>query len=318
MKSYTAGPNDDGMRLSRFVKRVTHNLPDTLMHKSFRNRRVKVNGKRAAPDTRLAASDVVELYLNDEFFADGGPTTRPAAAGPLPPFGVCWQDADLAVLYKPPGVLSHRDAGADPTLLDAFTQWLVDAGEYRPNSENTFAPALCNRLDRGTEGLVIAAKTAPALRDMNEIIRLGLLHKSYLCVCLGAPPAGLHHAFLLRDRQAKTVSVSLGEVPGAKPITTEVEVLERKGSLALCGIQLHTGRTHQIRAHLAFLGAPVLGDAKYGDKAANARYGLRGQLLCAARLRFAKELPDGPLAHLAGRQFEADDAQLPKWWAACQ
>ncbi|MDL2218857.1 RluA family pseudouridine synthase, partial [Ruminococcaceae bacterium OttesenSCG-928-O06] len=147
MQRFTATSNDDGMRLSRFVQRVCRGLPDAAMYKAFRNRRIKVNGRRAAPDARLAAGDVVELYLNDEYFPDGPSRAYlPTAAGPLPPYGTVYQDGGIAVLYKPAGVLSHRDAKAAPTLLDAFADSLVRTGQYTPGEENAFAPALCNRL----------------------------------------------------------------------------------------------------------------------------------------------------------------------------
>lgn len=301
--------------MSRFVQHVTWKLPDSMLYKGFRNKRIKVNGKRGAPDTRLAANDVVALYLNDEFFKPSSHTPL-ADGGPLPAYGTVYQDKNLAVLYKPAGVLSHPDAKGVPTLLDAFTSALVQHGEYTPAAENTFAPALCNRLDQGTEGLVIGAKHAVALRDMNAIIRLGLLQKIYLCVCCGTPPQGLFSAFLLRDKQTKTVLIASTQMAGAKPISTGIQVLEQWEGLSLCRVVLHTGRTHQIRAHLAFLGAPLLGDTKYGSPGANARYHLQTQLLCALRLCFAKELPGNSLAYLGGQCFEAADATLPAWWAA--
>ncbi len=148
---------------------------------------------------------------------------------------------------------------------------------------------------------------------MNEALREGLVQKTYLCVCHGAPPTGTHCAFLARDRQTKTVSVTLEEAPGAKAITTELAVLEEAKGLSLCQVVLHTGRTHQIRAHLAFLGAPLLGDVKYGKKAANATFGLHSQLLCAYRLNFARGMPR-PLSKLAEKTFAAENAQLPTWW----
>lgn len=309
MKQFVAGPNEQGMRLSRFVQRVTAGLPGPAMYRHFRHRRVKVNGKRAAPESLLSQGDVVELYLNDEYFP--APAARPLPpAAQLPDFGTVYEDAGIAVLYKPAGVLSHKGGGPSPSLLDAFTAALLRRGEYRPDEEHHFAPALCNRLDRGTEGLLLAAKTAAALRDANEIIRLGLLTKDYLCVCCGAPPQGQHQAWLTRRRAGHSACVTAEEAEGAKPIRTGVEVLERKGGLSLCRVRLYTGRSHQIRAHLAFLGAPLYGDVKYGGKS-----GLGHPALCAWRLAFAQALPpQSSLAALAGRSFTAEQAALPGWW----
>ena len=170
MKKFTAGANEDGVRLSRFVEGVTSGLPRSLLYKSFRNKRVKVNGRRAEPDARLAAGDVIELYINDEFFPEKpAPAAKPARR--QPPVTVVYEDADIAVLYKPAHLLCHSDRTGDANLIDAFTAQLAAAGQYDPHAEQRFAPALCNRLDRGTEGLVIAAKNYAALLDMNEIIR---------------------------------------------------------------------------------------------------------------------------------------------------
>ena len=178
MKSYTAGANEDGVRLSRFVQSVTANFPNSLLYKSFRNKRIKVNGKRAEPDTRLSAGDLIELYINDEFFPVGKPTAKTAKPPRRqPPVTVVYEDENFAVLYKPAHLLCHSDRTGDANLVDAFAAQLEAQGKYDPHAENRFAPALCNRLDRGTEGLVLAAKTYQALRDLNTIIRDDLMKK---------------------------------------------------------------------------------------------------------------------------------------------
>ncbi|MGD9559580.1 MAG: RluA family pseudouridine synthase [Oscillospiraceae bacterium] len=318
MRQFTAGPNEQGTRLSRFVLRVAGGLREPALYKAFRNRRIKVNGHRAAADYRLQPGDVIELYLNDSLFLRE-PATPPR---PLPHpaehyYTAVFDDMHYAILYKPAGVLSHSDDAGNPGLLEAFTASLVESGGFAPAAEHTFAPALCNRLDRGTEGLVIVAKTAPALRAMNAAIKAGSVQKTYLCVCVGTPPQGLQKAWLLRERATHTVQVGLGAPPaGAKAIETGIHLVETRQGLSLCEIQLKTGRTHQIRAHLAFLGAPVLGDAKYGDKALGQKFGWRTQALCAWRLTFPP-LPDRgtPLHSLAGKTFTAPSSRLSRWWA---
>ena len=167
MKRFTATANDEGVRLSRFVQSVTTGLPTSLLYKSFRNKRIKVNGKKAAPDARLCAGDLIELYINDEFFPPEAAPARPAKPSrpKQPRVQVVYEDGNIAVLYKPAHLLCHSDRTGDANLVDAFTQYLAEKGEYVPGGENRFAPALCNRLDRGTEGLVIAAKNYAALRD---------------------------------------------------------------------------------------------------------------------------------------------------------
>ena len=212
MKQFTATANDEGVRLSRFVQSVTRDLPTSLLYKSFRNKRVKVNGKKGAPEDRLKAGDLIELYINDEFFPPEG--AKPAARKPAPKkqqnqprVTVIYEDENIAVLYKPTHLLCHSDRTGDANLVDAFTQYLAQKGEYDPQGENRFKPGICNRLDRGTEGLVIAAKSYAALRDMNEIIRTDLLKKEYYTITVGIPQSGRFTAWWEHDEKNNKVSI---------------------------------------------------------------------------------------------------------------
>ena len=311
MKQFTAGENENGVRLSRFVESVTENLPRSLLYKSFRNKRIKVNGRRAEPDARLCAGDVIELYINDEFFP-----ARPAAKKPAPrrqpPVTAVYEDDSIAVLYKPAHLLCHSDRTGDANLVDAFAQYLAEKGEYRPGGENRFAPALCNRLDRGTEGLVIAAKNYAALRDMNEIIRTDRLKKEYYTITVGIPPRGRFTAWWEHDEKANKVSIHAhpDQAGRRKQIVTDVDVLRTAGPYALCRIGLVTGRTHQIRAHLAYLGRPVLGDIKYGNRKANERAGARTQALCAVRVSFLDIPAENTLHYLTGKVIKLKDPRI--------
>lgn len=316
MKSFTAGSNEDGVRLSRFVQNVTTGLPTSLLYKSFRNKRIKVNGKKAAPEDRLAQGDLIELYINDEFFAAepvASRETKPIRRQPS--VTVIYEDDAIAALYKPAHLLCHSDRTGDANLVDAFTAYLTQKGEYQPQQEHSFSPALCNRLDRGTEGLVLAAKNYQALRDMNTIIRDDLLCKEYLTITVGVPPKGRHIAYLRHSEKNNKVVVRSAPAEGFKQIITQVDVLETKGPFALCRIGLITGRTHQIRAHLSFLGAPVLGDIKYGNRKMNQRTGFETQALCAARLTFGLIPEENTLHNLSGHCIELKDPAILEHFA---
>ena len=316
MKQFIAGANEEGARLSRFVQSVAPSLPRGLLYKGFRTRRVKVNGRRQAPDYRLRQGDVVELYLNDEFFAPA-PAARPAPKPKkLSPLQVVWENEALAVLYKPAHLLCHSDRTGDASLVEAFTAYLAQKGEYDPAAEAAFAPALCNRLDRGTEGLVVGAKTYAALRDMNAVIRGDLVKKEYLAITFGVPKAGRQTAYLHHDERKNKVTVRPQPGEGFKQIVTEVAVEAVEGPFALCRIGLVTGRTHQIRAHLAFLGAPVLGDIKYGNRRWNEKTGFKTQALCAARLTFGDIPAENTLHGLSGLTIALEHPAILDQFAA--
>ena len=316
MKSFTAGTNEEGVRLSRFVESVTKDMPRSMMYKAFRNKRIKVNGKRAEPDTRLHQNDLIELYINDEFFPAGAAAPAKKPPHRQPPVTVIYENGNLAVLYKPAHLLCHSDRTGDANLVDAFAAYLQAKGEYDPHAEQRFAPAICNRLDRGTEGLVIAAKSYAALRDMNAIIRDNQMKKEYLTITVGTPPAGRHIAWLQHSEKSNKVRIHAREAEGYKQIITEVTPIRQNGPFTLCRIGLITGRTHQIRAHLAYLGHPVLGDIKYGNRKMNERTGLKTQALCAQRLTFDRIPQDNILHELSGRVIKLEDPAIVRQFDA--
>lgn len=302
MREYTVGRNDAGQRLDRFVKKAAPSLPDSLLQKTLRKKDVKINGHPAKGDARLEEGDTVRVYLAEEFF---GETPKPMPHREVKvDLSIAYEDENILVADKKPGVLCHDAQGewSGGTLIAQIQTYLRQKGEWDPRQENSFAPALCNRIDRNTGGLVIAAKNAEALRIMDEKIKNREIEKYYLCAVLGRPPKkeGRLEGYLFKDAKKNQVYVYDTPRTGAVTAVTEYRTLARAGELTLLECHLITGRTHQIRAQMAHAGCPLLGDGKYGVEKKNREYGEKMQLLHSYRLRFAFETESGALSYLNG------------------
>ena len=308
MKILTVGKNDAGQRLDKFLSKAVKGLPMSLMYKFIRTKKIKVNRARTAQNYVLSEGDEIQLFIRDEFF-DSPEKDNGALARIVPKLDIVYEDENIMLLNKRPGVLVHEDTeGADNTLIMHVKAYLYGKGEYNPENEQSFAPALCNRIDRNTGGIVIAAKNAEALRVMNEKIKNDELSKFYLCAVHGVPKRECAElrGYLRKNSADNMVEVRERAFSGAKEIITRYKTLTKKNGNALLEIELVTGRTHQIRAHMAFIGHPLLGDGKYGANRDEKRRGYKHQALYAYRLAFDKTGKKCALSYLEGREFSID------------
>ena len=312
MREFTVTKNDAGQRLDRWLGKALPLLPAPLAQKYIRLKRVKVNGKGSQRDYRLQSGDLLQLYINDEFFDT--PTEENAFLSIFKPhLNIVYEDENLLLLDKRPGMVVHPDETERVnTLLTHLQAYLYQKKEWSPYRENSFAPALCNRIDRNTGGIVIAAKNAEALRIMNQKIRDREMEKSYLAIVLGRmnPPEGKLENFLLKDEAKKQVKVFRSPVPGGRTAVTLYKTLRCQDGLSLVECRLLTGRTHQIRAQFADAGCPLLGDGKNGRERDNRRYGRSGQALYSYKLRFSFSTDAGLLEYLRDREFTVEQVDF--------
>jgi 23S rRNA pseudouridine955/2504/2580 synthase len=311
MKEITIGANDAGQRLDRFLAKAVPLLPASLAQKYIRLKRIKLDGKRAERDTRLQEGNVLQLYINDEFF-DKPREDNAYLTVAAPKLNIVYEDENILLVDKRPGLAVHPHDGAEygRTLIDHIQSYLYQKREWRPREENAFTPALCNRIDRNTGGIVIAAKTAEALRVMNQKIKDRELDKRYLAIVEGTPKPkeGSLKGYLFKDEKKNRVFITDKMQPGAKTCQTNYKVLTSANGLSLVECELITGRTHQIRAQFAHAGHPLLGDGKYGklDKRFDRTY----QALYSYKLTFTFTTEAGSLENLNGTSFQVENVDF--------
>lgn len=306
MKEFQIKKNDAGQRLDKFLSKAVKGLPMSLMYKYIRTKKIKVNRARTEQKYMLQEGDIVQLFIKDEFF-ESPEKDDSALASIVPKLTIVYEDENIILCNKRPGVLVHEDdEGKDNTLIMHIKAYLYQKGEYDPENEQSFAPALCNRIDRNTGGIVIGAKNAEALRVMNEKIKNDEISKFYYCVVHGKMPkkSDTLTGFLLKDSDKNQVKIFDKQVKGSKNIITKYKVISEKNGMSLLEIDLVTGRTHQIRAHMSYIGHPLLGDGKYGINKDDRTKGYKYQALYAYRLRFDFKDDSGALGYLKGKEVK--------------
>jgi len=307
MREFLINPNDAGQRIDKFLGKAVKRLPKTLMYKYLRLKRIKLNNKKCDISTKLAVGDVLQLYINDEFFEENEDLDFLSVPTNL---NIIFEDENILLVDKKSGIVVHEDdENTVDTLINRVRHYLYDKGEFNPANELSFAPALCNRLDRNTGGIIICAKNAESLRILNQKIKDRELQKLYLCVTVGVPPKNEDTltAFLEKDDTKNQVYVSSVKSPTNKTIVTKYRVLKKRDNLALLEVDLITGRTHQIRAHLAFVGFALLGDGKYGQNKINRELNVKNQCLYSYKLTFKFKTDGGILHYLDKKTFEVSD-----------
>ncbi len=305
MKEYKINKNDAGQRLDKYLAKAVPLLPGGLMHKYLRLKRIKLNGKRCEASQKLVEGDVLSLYINDEFFEKQD--SEKAFLMAKPEIDIVYEDEHILLVDKKPGMVVHEDEShSTDTLINRIQAYLYKKGEWDPDQENSFVPSLCNRIDRNTGGIVIAAKTAEALRILNEKIKIREIDKYYLCLVHGTPnpPKGTLKNYIARNTDEKRVYITNGKTRDSLTAITDYRVLKSGRGLSLVECRLHTGRTHQIRAQMAHFGHPLAGDTKYGLNKDNKNLPFKHQALYSYKLIFAFETDAGCLQYLNGKTFE--------------
>lgn len=308
MTEITITRNDAGQRADRFLAKAYPNLTPPLVCKLMRKKRIKLNGAKTEPNVKLKEGDILRFYLSEELLSNEAAKRANDFREVSPNIEAVYEDENILLVNKPVGMPVHEDNdNTADTLINRILCYLWKKGEYDPGSERSFTPALCNRIDRNTCGIVIAAKNAESLRVLNQKLRDRELAKLYLCAVSGVPEphCATLTAYLRKLSEENRVVISDKKTPDNLTIKTKYSVLEARGEppVSLVEVDLLTGRTHQIRAHFAHIGHPLLGDGKYGNNRLNKLLGFRYQALCSYKLVFRFTTDAGCLEYLNGKEF---------------
>lgn len=314
MKEVKIRKNDSGQRIDRFLRKYLSKAPRSFIYRMIRKKNIKLNNNRVKPEKILKEGDVIQFYLADktiEKFVE-----EKEKINSYIKLDIIYEDKNIILINKPKGILSHAANNNVDNIVDSMVKYLIDKGDYNVKKEKTFTPAICNRLDRNTSGIIIGAKNYFTLKIINEAIRKGDIKKYYKAMVIGELDKEIKlKDYLVKNKVDNKVTVLEEKVKGAKKICTQIKPLKIGKDYSLIEINLITGRTHQIRAHLASIGYPIIGDIKYGNKDMNnyfkRDYNLENQFLHSYKIIF-NNLPDN-LEYLNKKEFIAPmDENLEK------
>ena len=315
MREIKINSNEAGQRLDKFLSKYMSLAPKSFLYKMLRKKNITLNGKKASGQEKLLQSDIVRMFLSDDTIEKFSPQkeTTPSARAVPSDLDILYEDRHTIFINKPVGMLSQKASKDDISLVEYLTEYLLDTHQITEAEMRTFHPAVCNRLDRNTSGIVAAGKTLPALQELSAMFRNRSLKKYYLCLTAGTvKEKGRLSGYLKKDPRTNRVVFSKEKMNGASEIRTEYRPLGIGDGVTLLEVHLITGKTHQIRAHMASQGHPIIGDYKYGDRRINDRYrsvyGLKSQLLHSVRLCIPA--CSGTLSELSGKTITAPPPEI--------
>ncbi|MEE1076652.1 MAG: RluA family pseudouridine synthase [Acutalibacteraceae bacterium] len=310
MREIVIGKNDANQRLDKFLTKRFKSMPKSLMYKYIRTKYIKVNNKRCEISTMLNEGDILKLFIKEEFFDDDNSQQENYDFLKAPTkLDIIYEDENILLINKKPGVIVHPDEKYHfDSLISRVLHYLYDKKEYNPKDDKAFAPALVNRIDRNTGGIVIAAKNAESLRALNAKMKTRELTKLYLCMVQGTlkHKQGLLDGYLEKNEKKNKVTILKKPTPNSKPVKTKYTVISNINGNSLVEVDLLTGRTHQIRAHMSSIGHPLLGDTKYGYKRRNDNDFYKYQALYAYKITFNFTSDAGCIEYLNGKSFEVN------------
>ena len=303
--------NEAGQRLDKLLAKFLNQAPKSFLYKMMRKKNIVLNGKKCTGNEKLKQGDSIKLFFSDEtiekFSAGTYVTPKKEKINMLP---IIYEDEQVLLMNKPVGVLSQKAKDSDVSAVEILINYLIETNQLSKEQFRTFHPSICNRLDRNTSGILVAGKTLPALQEMNRFFKERTIAKYYRCLVKGRVIKNEDYikGYLVKDQKTNKVSITKKKTEEGVPIETEYCVIQSNDEVSLLEVHLITGKTHQIRAHLASIGHPIIGDYKYGDKQINEmyrqEYGLKSQLLHAYRLEMPSS--DGSLPYLNDKKFVAE------------